>query len=58
MTDFSTLAFIYVDPSGASLLMQILAPVFVLISVAGGYFKKSISTFFKRLTGRSSSEDQ
>jgi hypothetical protein len=48
-----TPALIYVDPSTTSLLMQILAPVFVAISVLGGYFRKSLGTIYRRLIGRS-----
>jgi hypothetical protein len=33
--------------------MQILAPVFVAISVLGGVFKKSLGNIYRRLTGRS-----
>jgi hypothetical protein len=46
-------ALIYVDPSTTSLLMQILAPVFVAISVLGGYFRKGLGTIYRRLIGRS-----
>lgn len=45
-------ALIYVDPSSTSYLMQILAPVFVAISVLGGYFRRSLANIFRRLTGR------
>jgi hypothetical protein len=47
-----TAVLIYVDPSTTSLLMQILAPVFVAISVLGGYFRKSLGTIYRRLSGR------
>jgi len=50
------LALVYVDPSSTGLLMQILAPVFVLFSVLGGYFKRDVATFFRRLTGRPTRE--
>jgi hypothetical protein len=33
---------LYVDPSGSGLLMQILAPVFVLASALTGIFKRKI----------------
>jgi len=46
-------ALIYVDPSSTSFLMQILAPVFVAISVLGGYFRRSLTNIFCRLAGRS-----
>ena len=48
-----TPAILYVDPASSSLLMQILAPVFVAISVLGGVFKKSLGNIYRRLTGRS-----
>jgi hypothetical protein len=50
---FLTPALIYVDPSNTSLLMQILAPVFVVVSVLGGRFKRSLGIIFRRLVGRS-----
>ena len=48
-----TAVLIYVDPSSTSLLMQILAPVFVAISVLGGHFRRSLGTIYRRLIGRS-----
>jgi hypothetical protein len=53
-----TPALIYIDPSNTSLLMQILAPVFVVLSVLGGQLKKRITTIFRRRSGRSSEENQ
>lgn len=51
-----TPALIYVDPAGTSLLMQILAPVFVVLSVLGGQLKKRLTTIFRRRSERSSEE--
>jgi len=48
-----TPALLYVDPTSTSLLMQILAPVFVAISVLGSYFRRSLGTVYRRLFGGS-----
>jgi hypothetical protein len=50
---FVTPALIYVDPTNTSLLMQIIAPVFVVVSFLGGRFKRSLGTILRRLVGRS-----
>jgi hypothetical protein len=44
-----TPALIYVDPSSTSLLMQILAPIFILLSVLGSRFKKHIVAAYRRI---------
>jgi len=52
-----TPATIYVDPAGTSVLMQILAPLFVLLSVFGGHLKKRLATIFRRRGQRRSGEN-
>ena len=43
---------IYVDPSNASTLMKILAPIFILVSALGVQFKQGIVTLFRRIFHR------
>lgn len=44
----------YVDPSTTSTLLQILAPVFIVVSLLGGYLKRGLRRLLR--IGRSSSE--
>jgi len=43
----------YADPSGSSLLMQILAPAFVILSVMSGKIKKKIVSIWEHLSRQS-----
>jgi hypothetical protein len=52
---FHAAALMYVDPAGTSILMQILAPLFVLVSVLAGHFRKRVAAIFRR-PGRRSEE--
>lgn len=38
----------YVDPSTTSTLLQILAPVFIVLSLLGGFIKRAILKLFRR----------
>lgn len=44
------MAMMYVDPSGSNLLMQILAPAFVVVSVAGRSLKGKIVRLARSLS--------
>jgi hypothetical protein len=38
----------YVDPSTTSTLLQILAPVFIVLSLLGGFIKRGVLKLFRR----------
>lgn len=38
----------YVDPSTTSTLLQILAPVFIVFSLLGGFIKRGVLKLFRR----------
>ncbi len=44
----------YIDPASTSTLLQVLAPVFIVFSLLGGFIKRG----FLRLVGRSSQAPQ
>lgn len=46
----------YVDPSTTSTLLQILAPVFIVFSLLGGFLKRGVLKLFRR--GRQAPEDK
>jgi hypothetical protein len=45
-------AAVYVDPSSASTLMTLLAPVFILVSALGLHFKRGLKALVQRLFQR------
>jgi len=52
------LALLYVDPSSSSLLMQILAPLFVFFAALAGHLRKRIGGFFRRIFGGGAEESK
>jgi len=42
----------YVDPGTTSLLSQVLAPVFIVLSLLGGVFRRALGRWFRGLGRR------
>ena len=48
----------YIDPSGGGMLFQVLAPMFILLSVLGLYFKRALMSACRRMIGRQPDEKE